>query len=326
MTSDSGFIPSHTPSLCDQSQRRGLFCLPANFPARCCSDKFRPAFCDILNAVMEMTVYLDVLLISNLWVDYALLRAAARLTHTPLSPLRAVLASAAGAVSALAILLPAMPAAVCFAGRCLTAFAIAAAAFGMRSPRLLLRQTAVLFLLSLFFCGAVYALAMLRAPAGFLMQNTVVYADVSLLTLLIATTAAAAASVLWAKQRERLPKDGYRLHLRICGKDYSFPALADTGSVLRDVFSGKPVVVCPAHSLSKWLAQYPDSQSAAAACRGFRMIPVQTVAGSCLLPAFLPDYAAILQTGQRTEIPLDILIAVTAEQTPVIVPAGCIHE
>ena len=275
---------------------------------------------------MEMTVYLDVLLLSNLWVDYALLRTAARLTHTPLPPPRAALASAAGAVSALTILLPAMPAAVCLAGRCLTAFAIAAAAFGMHSPRLLLRQTAVLFLLSLFFCGAVYALAMLRAPVGFLMQNTVVYADVSLLTLLIATTAAAAVSVWLAKRRERLPKAGYQLHLRIGGADYCLPALADTGSALCDAFSGRPVVVCPAHRLGKWLAQYPDAESAAADCRGFRMIPVRTVAGTSLLPAFLPERAAILPSGHSTEIPLDVLIALTAEQTPVIVPAGCIHE
>ena len=44
-----------------------------------------------------MTIYLDVLLPSNLFADYALLRTTAALTHAPLRPLRCLLAAAVGA-------------------------------------------------------------------------------------------------------------------------------------------------------------------------------------------------------------------------------------
>jgi purine-nucleoside phosphorylase len=56
-----------------------------------------------------MTIYLDVLLLSTLWADYALLRTTAALTHTPLKALRCLLAAAAGAASAMSIFLPPLP-------------------------------------------------------------------------------------------------------------------------------------------------------------------------------------------------------------------------
>ena len=145
-----------------------------------------------------MTIYLDVLLLSNLWADYALLRTTAALTHAPLKPLRCLLAAAVGAVSALSIFLPPLPVPGLLLLRILLAVLLCGIAFGFGNRRLLLRQTAVFFGCSLLFCGAVWLLASRRTPAGWYLQNTVIYADISLLTLLLGTTAAAAIAALVA--------------------------------------------------------------------------------------------------------------------------------
>ncbi len=269
--------------------------------------------------MIAVTIYLDVLLLSNLWADYALLHAAARLTHTPLSNKRGLLAALLGACAACIILLPRLPPAAALAGRILPAFGICAAAFGLRPIRRLCRMTAVFLLLSMFFCGMLYALAMLRHASGFCMHNMVFYADISLFTLLTGTAAAAAAATFLNRRSEILQHRRYRLHLRIGSHDLLLPALCDTGNTLKDAFSGKPVIVCSAlPELSQLLTQ----AGSAAAFRGFRMIPVKTVAGTKLLPAIQPDYAAILRTDDPQETPVDALVAVTdAIEAPAILPA-----
>ncbi len=267
-----------------------------------------------------MTVYLDVLLLSNLWADYALLLASARLTHTPLKRGRCLLGASAGAVCSLSVLLPPLPLTVCILLRLGTALTVCLTAFGRKR---LLRQTAVFSAVSLFFCGVLYALSAVCRPAGWYMRNTVIYADISLLTLLLGTALASLMAVLWAGRAAAQVQSGCRLHLRIGGLDLLLPGIADTGNTLSDAFTGKPVIVCPAKALNGWLRKYPDAVTAAAACRGFRMLPVRTVTGTALLPAFQPEYAAVIPETGGAERPADVLIAVTEQmQETAVIPAA----
>lgn len=273
---------------------------------------------------MRMTVYLDVLLLSNFWADYALLRACGKLSGAPLRGLRLTLGGLLGAVGALAVLLPPLPLPVCMLGRALLALLMTLAAFGYHGMRRLIRQTCLFYLLSLLFAGAVYLLLSRMQPAGFYTQNTVQYADLSLTVLLAGTAAAAAVSSFCARRGGSLRKGTYRLHLRIGGCDLSMPALLDTGNTLRDAYSGMPVIVCTEHALAAWLSQFPDPASAAASQKGFRLLPVRTVSGEALLPACLPEHAALCREGER-EIPVAAVIAVSQEpgsRAPAIVPAA----
>lgn len=269
-----------------------------------------------------MVIYLDVLLLSNLWADYALLHAAAALAHARLTRLRGLLGAGLGALTALAVLLPQMPAVFCAVFRVSSAFLICTAAFGRRH---LLRHTVLFLGLSLFFCGTVYALSRIRAPVGFYMQNTVIYADVSLMTLLLGTAAAAAVSAYFSRRHTVRQSRSLLLHLRAGGIDFCLNALSDTGNTLRDAFTGRPVAVCAASALTQWLGAYPDAVTALSGCRGFRMLPVQTVTGKKLLPVFQPEAVYLRDAdANAAETPVDLLIAVSedaAAGTPAIVPA-----
>lgn len=266
---------------------------------------------------MGMTVYLDVLLLTNLWTDYAMLQTAAHLTHTPLRRLRGILSAMLGAATTLVIFLPAMHPACSILLRLLTAVMMSAAAFGIRDLRAGLLRAAVLFGVSALFSGIIQAISVPHITA-----NAIVYTDLSLTVLLLGSGLAAACAALWNRMRAGLPRGTYRLSLQIGECHVCVPALMDTGNTLCDVFTGRPVIVCPASVLSAWISGFPDSQTAAQSRKGFRMLPVHTVAGMRLLPAFLPDSAALSDGQHPHERPLDVLIAVTdADGEQAIVPA-----
>ena len=269
---------------------------------------------------MNMVVYLDVLLLTNLWLDYAMLQTAAHLTHSPLKRWRGLASAGLGAACALTIFLPPMPPALSVLLRIFTALLMAAAAFGLRSLRLLAVQTSVLFGVSALFCGVISSLSVPQ-----IMQNGILYTDLSLTVLLAGSGLAAACAVLWERRHIRTRQIQCRLHLRIAQHDFLLPAFCDTGNMLCDVFTGRPVIVCPAEMLCRWLSSFHDTAGAAQSRRGFRMLPVHTVTGTSLLPAFLPDSAALRDTAEQngSERPLDVLIALTnSSGDRAIVPAN----
>lgn len=263
-----------------------------------------------------MTIYLDVLLLSNLWVDYFLLRAVSRMTHTPLKRSRALIASAIGACSALAIFLPAAPNIVVWCSRILTALFLCRIGFGKCPVLLLLRQWISLFIAASVFCGVIYTIGNRIAPGNIAQSNGIVYADVSLGVLLIGTVLSAAITTYTSKKRQLADTTRYRVEVHIGGKSITMPALCDSGNNLTDPFSGLSVVLCSAALLKDCLPNEQNTTKAVAAQRAFRMLPVNTVTGQKLLPAFLPD--ALFLCDHTRRYPLRAMIALTEESVPAL--------
>ena len=285
---------------------------------------FSQRFYDIMTAVMAVTLYLDVLLLSNFWLDFALLRACGRMTGSPLRCLRLVLGGMIGAAGSLAVLLPSQPLLLCILGRVMLAGGMVSAAFGFHGLRRLLLQTGLLFLLSMFYAGLILFLSRQNRFVSVYMQNTVPYADLSLIVLLAGAAAASGISVFLARRKGTIGRAEFQLHLRISGCDLCMPAFSDTGSTLRDAYSGLPVIVCSEASLHAWLVKYPDLISAVSDQKGFRLVPVRTVAGQSLLPAFIPELVAVVRT-ERKEVPLGAMLAVSDQpcgEIPAVVPAS----
>lgn len=270
-----------------------------------------------------MVIYLDVLLLSNLWVNYLLLWATAKWTHRRLATRRAVLSAMLGGGFSLLIFLPPQDWMICLLLRLGTAICLVLAAFGRLSLRELVLQTIWFCILSFLFCGVTYAVSTFLIPFGLQTQNSVLYMDVSLLVLLFASSAAALFASCAVRKNDMPSACDWTLHLRIDGQEFSMDALADTGNGLRDVFSGKPVVVCSSRALSQWTTRYADSTDAASHCKGFRMLSASTVTGTRLLPVFTPD--AVFVTRKHRQKNLDAMIAITEEQTAAIVPACCLR-
>lgn len=100
--------------------------------------------------------------------------------------------------------------------------------------------------MSFLFAGLMLALSRLLAPAGMIFYNGVVYFDISVLALILSTTAAYLLLLLFERlfagrvDERRL----YEITVTAGGRAVSCKGLADTGSDLREPFSGAPVIVC----------------------------------------------------------------------------------
>lgn len=263
-----------------------------------------------------MTVYLDVLLISNLWVDYCLLQAVAKFTHIRLQSRRAWIAAAIGAFSALAIFLPPMPWIVCWSIRFLLSGLLVRIAFGPMHFARLLRQTIWFYVTGLFFCGVIYTLGTQISAIHIVTSNSVLYADLSLLVLLLGAVISVGAVSLTARKKDTPDLSVYRLELQLDDHSISMPAMPDSGNHLKDPFTGRAVILCPLSRVQNWIAAYTTPETAAAAQKGFRMLPVKTVTGQKVLPAFLPK-EIVLHRGTERFHP-DAMIALTAEETPAL--------
>ena len=121
------------------------------------------------------------------------------------------------------------------------------------------------------------------------------------------------------------------------GKKTEADGLIDTGNLLKDPLSGKPVICADRRVLravlSLEMAQaMEDSQRAAFlppadACR-LRLIPAKTATGHSMLTGFLPDRILIsfVHRGGEQHRVVDAVVASTElNEVQVLVPAELIH-
>ncbi len=257
-----------------------------------------------------MTVYLDVLLVFNLYVNYILLRITARLTHSPLGFGRCLGAAALGSLSTLMIFLPEMPVLLSVLCKLLIAVLLSAAAFGWRSWVRLCWNSLCLFGASFLLAGILLALALL-CNVRVLHANSCWYLDVSLLHLVVFTIAAylLLSAVQYIHDRSHAADGGYRVVIRYRSCTAQLEGLADTGNSLVDFLTGSPVVICDRQLLG---AMVPEGT---ALPRGWRLIPYSTVSGGGMLPVFRPDETVIHSRQNGTCKKVDVLIGVTDQET-----------
>ncbi len=248
-----------------------------------------------------MTLYLDVLLVTNWGIDFLLLHMTARVLRTPHRAGRTVLGAALGALAACAVLLPPMSPWLAVGYKAATAWLMVGVAFGF--GRGVWRRCAVLFLLSAATAGVALAVWWLLAPKGLAVINGVVYCDVSPL-LLIACTAAAYL-LLWVYDRFTAHRRtvGHTYQLQLChrGHTLTLPAFYDSGNSLREPFSGMAVAVAPYALLSDVLSSAWDPTNADLP-HGARAVPYTSLGGRGVLAAFCPEQLRVLCDGKVWDV------------------------
>ena len=245
---------------------------------------------------MAVTVYADVLVIVNLYVDFFLLWATRRVLQLRAKPWRLAAGALVGGLCALACLLP-QPwwASLLWGG--VSAAAVTAAAFCPLSRRGFLKTALCFWVFSLGLAGlCLFLIQWAGAPSLAVVGHTI-YLDLSL-PLLFACTAGAY-GVLWALQklfhREDFVPRACRLAITYQGKTVILWAKADTGCALREPFSCLPVIVCQASALTPLL---PPGAGEGLPGEGFRLVPFESVGGAGMLPAFRPDSVRLEPAGK----------------------------
>lgn len=248
---------------------------------------------------MKQTIYIDVLLAVNLFVNYFLLLSVSCFLRMDGSRKRIALGAAVGAVSSLIILLPSLPGILSAVVKLLLSAAIVTAAFPLHSVWSFLRVWACFFLMSFAFAGIMMALWYFLAPQGLILKNSVVYFNISPMLLLVLTVICyfVIRVLNWLSGRREQAGDLCIVAISNAGHDARIPARIDTGSSLKEPFSQFPVIVAEyeavKEALPQELVQMREQASALVPSVKIRMVPFHALGGSGILPAFRPDRVAV---------------------------------
>ncbi len=242
-----------------------------------------------------MTVYIDVLLIFNLYINYFLVSSTALVMRRCVPAKRRLLAAAAGALGALIILLPPLPFYVTVLIKTAVGAAVTFAAFGRQKPSDFAVCILFFMLMSFAFGGLMLALWHFAAPFGMVYENGTAYFDIPIGAAALFTAAAYGAVRAVRYIADRRIKCAESLPVTICasGRSVSLKGFPDTGNSLTDIFSGKPVIICSRDRISEIIPAeingYLSGENAAELSGGIRLLPCRTVGSESLIPVFAVD-------------------------------------
>lgn len=250
-----------------------------------------------------MTVYIDVLLALNLYINYFLIRGTALLLRRDISTKRALAAAGVGAMLSLVILLPELHFVLAALIKALSGVMISLIAFGYRKMADYIIDLLCFLVVSFMYAGLMLALWLFAAPMGMLYRNGSAYFDIPIVAV-AAFTAAAYGIVRFLRYLADKRSIGARMQeimIQHNGAEVSLKAVPDTGNSLTDPFSGTPVIICERSAVESII---PDNirlylSGDIANLSGIRLAPCHTVAGRALIPLFRAERVMI--NGRATD-------------------------
>lgn len=268
-------------------------------------------------------IYIDVLLVLNIYITYFLLKATSKISHTPLSVFRVTSASITGSLSSLMILAE-LNYIIILLVRISAAFLIVIIAFGKQERSHYIKLTASFFTMNFIFAGIIMGMGNISGDTCIHTRNTVVYYDISLAELVVLTAVSyfLICGIRYILDRSTVTDCIYYVNITNGDRSVSVRGLADTGNSLVDVFSGKPVIICSEDILFKLTdmkGKTDDIYSfmlSEKKIKGTRLVPFSALNGEGTVPAFIPDKIVI--SNEKTSRNVDALIGINTAQKEAI--------
>lgn len=242
-----------------------------------------------------MVIYLDVLIVINFFITYFSLKGTAALLHAGYRTGRIIAAAVIGGFSSLSALLNLgfLPS---FTLKILVTGIITFIAFGWVSPGSFAMRTIVTAVAGALVCGVTIMLRDLTGSSFFSAAGGYPYLDISVIHLIISTTAVYVIISLYRRLTDR-PRKDEMLKLIICKNNISaeLSAYPDSGNNLRDFLTGTPVIVCRKSKINSLIPKDRPEK--------LRIIPFSSVGGKGFITAFRADSIMVCrENGQRTQI------------------------
>jgi stage II sporulation protein GA (sporulation sigma-E factor processing peptidase) len=280
-------------------------------------------------------VYIDLVLALNLAVNYLLLRLTGLIIRKKTSLRRLLLGSLLGTAFLLTLFLPGNLTFYIWSGKILLPIAMILLTFQPRQWTQGLLFFIVFYLCSFAMGGVVFAFTYwgsyetgycrgiyyLPAPSVFYVLSAA-----SLLYIAVRWVG----PVLVEKLNFKLPATELQIKVCFSGKIKSYSAFLDTGNMLREPFSGSPVVVI-SHAIVKEMLPPEisnlisnqggiDWNALSTALAGlknpsrFSLVPYQTLSGENFLFSFRPESVMLVQNGREIEFINEVVIGVQPGQ------------
>lgn len=237
-------------------------------------------------------MYADILVLINTYVNYFILLATCAFLRTPRRFLRLFLGSAVGGICSLVILIPQQSEIFSMLCQLIIAVFIILSVFGFQNLRAFMKRLASFFLVSFLFSGSVYFLYQLIQPSGLIINNSVIYFDISAFELIVGSALIYAVIIVVRALNGGFSKNDrktVKMTVKHNGKSVEFSCLIDTGNMLRDAFTDMPVAVVDKAILKCILIDSDNLDTETIVRNKIRYIPYNTVGNDGLMPVFKPD-------------------------------------
>lgn len=255
---------------------------------------------------MGQIIYVDVLVIINIYINYGLLLLTCLWRKHTANRLRLLLSALFGGVYSLIIVIPHISDTVIAVSRIFALGIMVYLAFGFGSKKLFLKFSFSFLSINFLFAGVMFMLWYLAAPDNMYFNSGVVYFNIDTLTLVLLTVAAyGVLKVVGIFTKNKAPDNSvYTLEINIGEKTYFCRALYDTGNSLTDPFSGEGVIIVSFDILKDLLTEsiFIDLESAPPELK-MKLIPVKSVGGTRLLPSFRADSITVKDYKKSITIP-----------------------
>ena len=230
------------------------------------------------------TIYIDVLITVNIFIDFMLILCTKRCLHINASYKRMLMGSALGGFESLFALLPPLKFGLNIIYDLTGAAAIIFVAFGKCNIKTYLKRVAVYFLFSFSFCGIMIFIYTAFKPNGMEIYNDIVYFDISPVVLIILTLVCYYILKLIKRMTKGINGGGTcNVEIKAENKIITFCGKIDTGCNLKEPFSGDYVIVAEKSVMDNYS---PDEKK-------IRLIPYESLGGSGLISGFKPQEVKI---------------------------------
>lgn len=241
-----------------------------------------------------MVVYADILLAVNLIVDYFLLKVTLKILKITPKTYRLILASILGAVFSLYIFLPKSPVLVEFSVQFIMNSLMMLLCVGFRSLKSFMRSVITMFCVTCIYGGIMIAVWQVFKPKGMVINNSVVYFNISPLILILFTVAGYFIYLAFSKIFAIASKTAKRCNITLyaLGKSVGATAIIDTGNSLTDIFSGSEIIISD-KAVAITLFGTTDIEKDPLLATRYRTIPCETVSGKGIMEGFRCDMGEI---------------------------------
>lgn len=244
--------------------------------------------------IIVTTIYIDVLLGTNIIINYFILLAVSKVTKVKTRVVKIILGSCFSALCSLVILAPDFPFLINLIVKLVISIAIILISFDYYSISQLIKNIALFYLISFGFCGVMLFFWFIT-PQQIVVNNSIVYFNISPVLMVITTILSYLIIRIINKITEKQNSILEICKVKVINNDKfcQFYAKVDTGNTLCEPFSNIPVIVVNEEAI-KIVAEDEFNKLLNATNteyipkNHYRLIPFNSIGGNGLLPAFLP--------------------------------------
>ncbi len=204
-----------------------------------------------------------------------------------------------GALTSLYIFLPQTNIIIEMLFKSLVSMVMSIIAFGFKGIKAYIKSVLLLLGVTVGFGGLMYAVWLAFSPNGMVINNSVVYFDISLIALIVFTVVGYIIFSILFRIFSKNAAFGGRCNITVFANENKavLTAIIDTGNSIEDAFSMGEIIIVD-KSVAKKLFDCENFQTNVKTKRRYRMLPCATVSGADVLEGIRCDRAEVLYNNK----------------------------